>query len=366
MTGTTLDLERTEIMGTLKQALYKGTEKAADESPFIIAEMSGNHNSSLERALRMVDIAAEMGADAVKLQTFKPETMTIDVKKEGFTVTSEKSLWKGRELFGLFKEAQTAWEWHKPIFERAKERGILCFSSAFDESSVDFLEGLDAPAYKIASFECTDIPLIRYAAQTGKPLIISTGMASLGEIEDAVNAARDAGCQNLTLLKCTSTYPASPETTNLLTIPHMRGLFNCDIGLSDHTLGIGASVAATALGATVIEKHYTIARADGGVDSAFSLEPHEFASMVVETKVACAALGTVRYGATEAESHARSKRRSLYVTEDMAKGDILTKENLRRIRPGLGLPPKFYEEFLGRRVNKDVEKGTPLTFDLFG
>jgi N-acetylneuraminate synthase len=351
---------------TLKQALYKDTAKAGDPSPFIIAEMSGNHNSSLDRALLMVDIAAEVGADAVKLQTFTPETMTLNVKKEGFTVTAEKSLWKGRELFDLFKEAQTAWDWHKPIFERAKERGILCFSSAFDESAVDFLEKLDAPAYKIASFECTDIPLIRYAAQTKKPMIISTGMASLGEIEDAVGAARDGGCTNLTLLKCTSTYPASPETTNLLTIPHMRDLFGCDVGLSDHTLGIGAAVAATALGATVIEKHYTTRRADGGVDSAFSLEPEEFRSMVNETKVATAALGSIRYGATPEEQHARSKRRSLYIGLDMAKGDVLTKENLRRIRPGLGLPPKLYETMLGRTVNRDVEKGTPLSYDILG
>lgn len=353
-------------MGTLKQALFAGTEKAADPSPFIIAEMSGNHNSSLDRALKMVDIAADTGADAVKLQTFTPETMTLDVKKEGFTVTAEKSLWEGRELFSLFKEAQTAWDWHKPIFDRARERGILCFSSAFDESAVDFLEELNASAYKIASFECTDVPLIRYVAQTGKPMIISTGMASLGEIHDAVEAARDGGCTNLTLLKCTSTYPASPETTNLSTIPHMRDLFGCDVGLSDHTLGIGAAVAATTLGATVIEKHYTTARADGGVDSAFSLEPDEFTSMVNETKVACAALGHITYGATEAESHARSKRRSLYIAQDMKKGDVLTKENLRRIRPGLGLPPKFYEDFLGRPVSKDVEKGTPMTFDLLG
>ena len=350
----------------IKRELYKGTERADDPSPFVIAEMSGNHNSSLDRALEMVDIAAETGADAVKLQTFKPDTMTLDVKKEGFTVTAEKSLWKGRDLYGLFKEAQTAWDWHEPIFERAREKGILAFSSAFDESAVDFLEKLDAPAYKIASFECTDVPLIRYVAQTGKPMIISTGMASLGEIEDAVGAARDGGCTNLTLLKCTSTYPASPENTNLATIPHMRELFGCDVGLSDHTLGIGAAVAATALGAAVIEKHYTIRRADGGVDSAFSLEPEEFTRMVHETKVAATALGTVRYGATDAESHARSKRRSLYIGQDMKAGETLTRENLRRIRPGLGMAPKFYEDMLGRKVARDVEKGTPLTLDVLG
>lgn len=353
-------------MSTIKQALYSDPAKANDPSPFIIAEMSGNHNASLERALRMVDIAAEVGADAVKLQTFTPDTMTLNVKKEGFTVTAAKSLWKGRELYDLFKEAQTPWEWHKPIFDRAREKGILCFSSAFDETAVDFLETLDAPAYKIASFECTDIPLIRYVAQTGKPMIISTGMASLGDIEDAVGAARDGGCTNLTLLKCTSTYPASPENTNLLTIPHLRDLFGCEVGLSDHTLGIGAAIAATALGATVIEKHYTTARADGGVDSAFSLEPHEFASMVAETKVARAALGRIQYGGTPDEQHARSKRRSLYIAQDMAKGDVLTRENLRRIRPGLGLPPKLFEQMLGRPVNRDVEKGTPLTYDILG
>ena len=354
------------MSASIKQVLYAGTDRADDPSPFIIAEMSGNHNSSLDRALKMVDIAADAGADAVKLQTFKPDTMTLDVKRDEFTVTAKNSLWAGRDLYGLFDEAQTAWDWHKPIFERAAERGILAFSSAFDETAVDFLESLDVPAYKIASFECTDTPLIRKVASTGKPMIISTGMASLGEIEDAVEAARDGGCTNLTLLKCTSTYPASPENTNLRTIPHMRDLFGCSIGLSDHTLGIGAAVAATALGATVIEKHYTTRRADGGVDSAFSLEPEEFAQMVHETKVAAAALGDVRYGATEAEAHARSKRRSLYIAADMKAGDVLTPDNLRRIRPGLGLAPKYYEDMLGRTVGRAVEKGTPLSLDLLG
>lgn len=348
-------------MKTLKQALH-GED---DGIPFLIAEMSGNHNASLERALTIVDAAADAGADALKIQTFTPDTMTLDLKTEAFLVTKKDSAWFGRTLYELFTEAQTPYEWHRPIIERAKENGILCFSSAFDESGVELLESLEVPAYKIASFENVDLPLIRLVAETGKPVIISTGMASLGEIEDAVETALAAGCRSLTILKCTSSYPASPESTNLRTIPHMAELFDVPVGLSDHTFGIGASIAATAFGASAIEKHFTLRRADGGVDSQFSLEPEEFALMVRETRTAAAALGQVHYGVTDSERHARSKRRSLYIGADMRAGEILTPANLRRIRPGEGLPPKYYETLLGRRVGRDLAKGTPVSWDIF-
>lgn len=333
--------------------------------PFIIAEMSGNHNKSLDRALAIVDAAAEAGAQAIKLQTFTADTMTLDITEGEFTINDSKSLWAGQALHSLYQQAYTPWEWHAPIFARAKEKGMLCFSSPFDESAVDFLETLDAPFYKIASFECIDLPLIRRAAKTGKPLIISTGMATIAEIAEAVDTARAAGCKELVLLKCTSTYPASPENSNVKTIAHMRDLFGCEVGLSDHTMGIGAAVAAVAFGATVIEKHFTLARADGGVDSAFSLEPAELASLVVETERAWQAIGKITYGPTAAEEKPRTRRRSLYIGADLEAGDILTVENLRRVRPGQGLPPKFYEMLLGRRVRKPVKKGTPVSWDLF-
>lgn len=333
--------------------------------PFVIAEMSGNHNKSLDRALAIVDAAAEAGAQAIKLQTFTADTMTLDITEGEFTINDSKSLWAGQALHSLYQQAYTPWEWHGPIFERAKEKGMLCFSSPFDETAVDFLETLDAPFYKIASFECIDLPLIRRAARTGKPLIISTGMATIAEIAEAVDTAKAAGCKDLVLLKCTSTYPASPENSNVRTIAHMRDLFGCEVGLSDHTMGIGAAVAAVAYGATVIEKHFTLARADGGVDSAFSLEPAELASLVVETERAWQAIGKITYGPTAAEEKPRTRRRSLYIGADLEPGDILTVENLRRVRPGQGLPPKFYEMLLGRQVRKAVKKGTPVSWDLF-
>jgi N-acetylneuraminate synthase len=332
--------------------------------PIVIAEMSGNHNASLDRALAIVDAAADAGAHAIKLQTYTADTMTLDLSEGEFFISDPQSLWAGQSLHQLYQQAYTPWEWHSPIMERAKSREILCFSSPFDESAVDFLETLDVPCYKIASFECIDLPLIRKAASTGKPLIISTGMASIAEIAEAVETARTAGCQDLVLLKCTSTYPASPENSHLRTIPHMRDLFGCQVGLSDHTLGIGAAVAAVALGATVIEKHFTLSRTDGGVDSAFSLEPHELASLVSETRRAWEALGEIQYGPTEAESKAVFRRRSLYIAEDMEPGDVLTPQNLRRIRPGHGLSPKYYDMLLGRRVTKSINKGTPVTWDL--
>ena len=332
--------------------------------PFIIAEMSGNHNQSLDRALAIVDAAADAGAHAIKLQTYTPDTMTLDLDEGEFFISDPKSLWFGQSMHKLYEQAHTPWEWHAPIIERARERRMLCFSSPFDESAVDFLETLDVPAYKIASFENIDLPLIRKAAATGKPLIISTGMATIAEIDEAVEAARSSGCTELVLLKCTSTYPASPENTNLRTIPHMRELFNCEVGLSDHTLGIGAAVAAVAVGASVIEKHFTLSRAEGGVDAAFSLEPVELAALVAETERAWQALGKVRYGPTESETKARLRRRSLYIGQDMKAGDVLTPENLRRIRPGHGLAPKYYESLLGKRLSCDVAKGTPVVWAL--
>ncbi len=335
-------------------------------APFVIAEMSGNHNQSLERALEIVDAAAKAGAHALKIQTYTADTMTLDLKHGEFFISDPNSLWKGSSLYDLYKEAYTPWEWHKPIFERAAQHGMIGFSSPFDFTAVDFLESLDAPCYKIASFENIDLPLIRRVAATGKPLIISTGMASVAEIDEAVQAARGAGCKDLVLLKCTSSYPATPENTNLATIPHLRQLFGCQIGLSDHTMGVGAAVASVALGATVVEKHFTLRRADGGVDSAFSLEPEELTQLVVETERARLAMGRIHYGLTASEEKSKVFRRSLYITEDLKAGDVLTSANLRAIRPGLGLPPKYYERLLGKRVARDVVRGTPASWELLG
>jgi pseudaminic acid synthase len=332
--------------------------------PFVIAEMSGNHNQSLDRALEIVDAAAASGAHAIKLQTYTAETMTIDIDEGEFFISDPKSLWVGQSMHKLYRQAHTPWDWHAPIMERARQRGLECFSSPFDETAVDFLETLNVPAYKIASFECVDIPLIKKVAATGKPLIISTGMATIAEIAEAVDAARSAGCKDLVLLKCTSTYPALPENSHVRTIAHMHELFGCEVGLSDHTMGVGGAIAGVAFGATVIEKHFTLSRAEGGVDSAFSLEPHEFKSLVEETERAWQALGEIRYGPTQAEERACLRRRSLYVAEDMKAGDVLTPKNLRRIRPGLGLAPKYYEELLGKRVVRDVAKGTPVSWGL--
>ena len=334
--------------------------------PFIIAEMSGNHNQSLDRALAIVDAAAKAGAHAVKLQTYTADTMTLDIAEREFFINDPDSLWKGRSLYELYKEAYTPWEWHKPIFDRCRELGLIYLSTPFDETAVDFLEELNMPCYKIASFENTDLPLIRQVAATGKPMIISTGMATIAELDETVRTAREAGCRNLILLKCTSSYPATPENTNILTIPHMAKLFDCQVGLSDHTMGIGVAVASVVLGATMIEKHFTLSRAHGGVDSAFSMEPDEMRALVAETKRAWQALGKVSYGPTEKEKKSLIFRRSLYIVQDMKKGDILTKENLRAIRPGLGLAPKYYDMLLGKHVNRDVKRGIPLSWDLVG
>ena len=335
-----------------------------NSAPFIIAEMSGNHNQSLKRALEIVEAAAKTGAHALKIQTYTPDTMTLDLDEREFHISDPGNLWAGSSLYKLYGEAFTPWEWHKPIFDRARELGIIAFSTPFDATAVDFLEGLGVPCYKIASFENTDLPLIRYVAATGKPLIISTGMATVAELDETVHAARKAGCKDLILLKCTSTYPATAENTNILTIPHLRELFGCEVGLSDHTMGVGVSVASVALGATVIEKHFTLNRTDGGVDSTFSMEPTEMAQLVVETKRAWQALGHVSYGPTEAEKKSIQFRRSLYAVQDIKAGDVLTKENVRAIRPGMGLAPKYLEHVLGRRVEKDVMRGTALEWGL--
>jgi N-acetylneuraminate synthase len=332
--------------------------------PFIIAEMSGNHNQSLERALEIVGAAAKSGAHALKIQTYTPNTMTLDLDEREFHISDPNSLWAGTSLYKLYGEAYTPWEWHKPIFDRARELGIIAFSTPFDDTAVDFLESLDVPCYKIASFENTDLPLIRRVAATGKPLIISTGMATVAELDETVRAAREAGCKDLILLKCTSTYPATAANTNILTIPHLRELFGCEVGLSDHTMGLGVSVASVALGASVIEKHFTLSRADGGVDSTFSMEPAEMTQLVVETERAWQALGQVNYGPTDAEKKSIQFRRSLYVVRDLKAGEVLARENLRAIRPGLGLPPKYFDVLLGRKINQDVKKGTPLIWAL--
>jgi len=334
------------------------------QRPYLIAEMSGNHNRSLDRALAIVDAAAAAGADAIKLQTYTADTMTLNVHTAGFVIDDPASLWTGRQLYDLYKEAYTPWEWHAPIIERARSRGMHCFSSPFDETAVDFLQGLDVPAYKIASFENTDLPLIRKVASTGKPMIISTGMATVAEIDEAVRTAHEAGCRDIVLLKCTSTYPATPENTNIRTIPNMRETFGCEIGLSDHTMGTGVAVGAIALGATVIEKHFTLQRSDGGVDSAFSMEPEEFAALRREGDRAWQALGKVTYGGTAAELKSREHRRSLYIGCDVQAGAVLSREHIRIVRPGFGLPPKYLDAVLGRRVAHAVLTGTPITWAL--
>jgi pseudaminic acid synthase len=350
----------------MKSIQITGREIGPNHPPFIIAEMSGNHNQSLERALEIVEAAAKSGAHALKIQTYTPDTMTLDLDEREFHISDPKSLWAGTSLYKLYGKAYTPWEWHKPIFDRARELGMIPFSTPFDDTAVDFLESLKVPCYKIASFENTDLPLIRRVAATGKPLIISTGMATVAELDETVRTAREAGCNDLLLLKCTSTYPATPENTNILTIPHLRELFGCEVGLSDHTMGIGVAVASVALGASVIEKHFTLNRADGGVDSAFSMEPVEMAQLVIETERAWQALGQVSYGPTEAEKKSLQYRRSLYVVQDLKAGDVLTYKNVRAIRPGLGLPTKYLEQILGKTVNQDVKRGTALEWKLLG
>ena len=335
-----------------------------DQPPLIVAEMSGNHNQSLDRALEIVEAVAKAGAHALKLQTYTADTMTLKIDEGEFRIDDPNSPWNGLSLYELYKVAHTPWDWHEKIFKRAADLGVVCFSTPFDASSVDYLESLNCLAYKIASFENSDLPLIRKVAATGKPILISTGMASLASLDETVLEARGAGCQELILLKCTSTYPASPDSTNIVTIPYLRDLFDLEVGLSDHTLGIGVALASIALGACVIEKHFTLSRADGGVDSSFSLEPDEFAALVTESKRAWQSLGDVSFGSTTGEEASVKFRRSLYVAEDMKAGDRFDPCNLRAIRPGYGLLPKYYDILLGKRVSTNIRKGTPVSWDM--
>jgi N-acetylneuraminate synthase len=348
-------------MSTVK---ISGRAVGLNQRPYLIAEMSGNHNGSLERALQIVEGAARAGADAVKIQTYTADTMTIDSREPGFVIEDERSLWQGRTLYDLYEEAHMPWEWHEPIFDLASKRGIAAFSSPFDESAVEFLERLKVPAYKIASFENVDLPLIRRVAETGKPVIISTGMASVAEIGEAVETARGAGCHQLLLMKCTSNYPADPEDSNMRTIPHLRELFGCEVGISDHTPGVGVALAGVALGASAIEKHVTIDRDDGGVDAEFSLNLDELKVLREESERAWRSLGAVAYGPSKDERRSLQFRRSLYVVEGVRRGEPLTRENVRAIRPGLGMQPKLYGLILGRRAARDIKRGTPLSWDL--
>ena len=332
-----------------------------NNKPFIIAEMSGNHNKSLERAKEIVKVAASTGVHAIKLQTYTPDTMTIDHRGGLFDIRDKNSLWFGRNLYELYREAHTPWEWHKPLFEYAKKLGLSYFSTPFDDTSVDFLESLNVPCYKIASFENGDHPLLRKVAKTGKPVIMSTGVSDLSDIIDSVQVLRENGCNEIALIKCTSTYPSSPENTNLETIPLLRQIFpDCIIGLSDHTMGIGASIASIALGARVIEKHFTLSRAEGGVDSAFSMEPLEMKSLVMESERAFLALGRVQLNLQKAEEKSVVFKRSIYVVSDIERGERISSRNVRVIRPGDGLAPKYYDEILGKCVNKFIQRGTPL------
>lgn len=337
-----------------------------DHKPFIIAEMSGNHNHSLDKALSIIDAAANAGADAIKLQTYTADTLTINVSHGEFYISEPNSLWKGKNLYELYKEAYTPWEWHKALFDRAKQKGIICLSTPFDDTSVDFLEELNSPVYKIASFENNHIPLLKKIARTGKPVIMSIGASTLSDIEQAVQTLRDNGCNDLVLLKCTSTYPANPKNSNILTIPHLSELFNCHVGLSDHTLGIGVAIASIALGARVIEKHLTLNRTEGGVDSTFSLEPDELKLLTEECTKAFDGLGTIKYGILDEEVKSLSFKRSIYIVEDMKMNDVFTEKNIRIIRPGFGIKPAYYDMVLGKHVNSDVKRGTALTFNLIG
>ncbi|MCW8107601.1 pseudaminic acid synthase [Alteromonas ponticola] len=333
------------------------------EPPFIIAELSGNHSQDFELAKKMVEAAAEAGAHAIKLQTYTADSMTLNVDKDEFVIKEEDNLWHGESLHALYQKAATPYEWHKPLFELANELGMVAFSSPFDAGAVDFLDSLNVPCFKIASFELTDIPLIAHAASKGKPLIMSTGMASLHEIEMAIKCAKENGCDDIILLKCTSTYPADPGNTNLKTIPNMREAFNCQVGLSDHTGGIGVAVASVALGATVIEKHFVLDRHAGGVDAAFSLEPAELSQLVTETERAWLALGNVRYGATAAEEKSKQYRRSIYVSQDMEAGEEFSEQNLKVVRPAFGLAPCHFTSVIGKKAASSLKKGTALKWE---
>ena len=334
-----------------------------DQNPYIIAELSANHNGSLDRALKSLDVAKACGVDAVKLQTYSADTMTIDSDKSDFMIKG--GLWDGYKLYDLYKWAQTPYEWHKPIFDHAEKIGLTVFSTPFDESAVDLLEELDTPAYKIASFEIVDLPLIKYAAKKSKPMIISTGMASESEIQDAVDTAKSNGCDDLVLLHCISSYPAPTEQSNLRQIPNLSQRFDTMVGLSDHTMGTAVSVASIALGAVVIEKHFTLNRKDKGPDSEFSLEPDELERLCADTKSAWLALGKSGFERQNTEEGSKVFRRSIYFVRDLKEGHIIQGSDIRRIRPGMGLPPKYFDEILGKRLTKAVERGTPVSWSLF-
>lgn len=339
-------------------------EVGKSQKPFIIAEMSGNHNHSLEKALNIIKVAAECGVDAIKLQTYTPDTLTINHSGGLFDIRDNDSIWSNRNLYELYQEAYTPWEWHEAMFKCATDNKIICFSTPFDDTAVDFLESLKSPIYKVASFENNHHPLLKKIAKTGKPIIMSTGVSSLADLSESVDVLNKNGCEDLILLKCTSNYPAKPLNSNLLTIPHLRELFNCEVGLSDHTMGIGVPIAAIALGATVIEKHFCLSRAEGGVDSVFSLEPQELKSLVVEAERAWEALGTIHYGIQKSEEKSLLFKRSIYVVNDINKDSILTEKNIRIIRPGGGLAPHNYEMLIGKTIKVDVKAGTPLSWDM--
>lgn len=347
----------------INHQIFINARSVGSNSPvYIIAELSANHNKDFEQAIELIKSVKEAGADAIKLQTYTPDTITIDCDNEYFRI-SKGTIWEGRNLYDLYKEAYTPWEWQPELKEVANELGIDLFSTPFDHTAVDFLEDMGVPAYKIASFEMVDIPLIKRLAKTGKPIIMSTGMATLAEIDEAVTAARKAGCRELALLKCTSAYPADPAGMNLRTIPHMAAAFDVPVGLSDHTLGIAVPVAAVTLGACIIEKHITLSRSVPGPDSDFSLEPHEFKAMVDAIRVTEKALGRVNYSITEKEAASRVFRRSLFVVKDMKAGDVFTMENVRSIRPGYGLPTSYLDEIIGKKVKRDIKAGTPLDWE---
>jgi len=350
----------------MKDIQIGGITLGRDHPPLVVAEMSGNHDQSLPRALALVEAAARAGAHALKLQTYTADTMTIDIAAGEFLIDDPGSPWCGQSLYQLYQKAATPWAWHAPLFERCRELGLIPFSTPFDASAVDFLLDLDVPCFKISSFENTDLPLIRRVAATGKPLLVSTGMATEAELSETVAAAREAGCGEIVLLKCTSTYPATPEHSNLNTLSALRSRFGCQVGISDHTLGVGVAVAAVALGAVVVEKHFTLDRAAGGVDAAFSLEPAEMQLLVTESRRAWQALGTARFGPTASEEPALRHRRSLYIVQDVAAGEVLTAANVRAIRPGLGLAPKYLDEVLGRRARHDLARGRPVAWEDLG
>jgi len=339
-------------------------EISVNNKPFIIAEMSGNHNRSIERAIKIIEVAAENGAHAIKLQTYTADTITINHHGGLFDIKDDNSVWKNRNLYDLYQEASTPWEWHEALFKCARENGIICFSTPFDDTAVDLLENLGAPAHKIASFENNHHPLLKKVASTGKPVIMSTGVSSLSDLSESVQVLKSNGCKDIVLLKCTSNYPASPLNSNVRTIPHLRELFSCEVGLSDHTMGIGVPIAAVTLGATVIEKHFCLSRAEGGVDSTFSLEPGELKALVIETERAWESLGKIQYGIQDSELNSLNFKRSIYVVKDIIAGEKFSEENIRIIRPGNGLAPKFFESILGKKASIDIKRGTPLNSGL--